>query len=417
MQSEQSAGQSAAQPSAQVFAGLKVLAVARVYAAPFAAYQLALHGADVIHVEEPLAGDTTRTGGGAHAKAFTDAKMGTAFLAHAANKRSLTLNLREPEAQEAFRKLARDADIVIENLRTGDMERYGLSYETLRAQNPRLIYGSLTGYGQTGPKKRDAAIDMVVQAGSGMMSITGTEESGPVRSGTTVVDYLAGFSLTVALVTALYQRTQTGLGQRLDVAMLESALAGMSAIVSDVQNAGFVPRLMGNRSSTNTPISNTLKCSEGYIMVAASNDRRRRRILEAIGRMDILDDSRFATVELMRQNYREMYAEIERTLAARTAHEWEGHLNKAGVPCMRVASLPEAVDCEQIRERRFYHTFDSAPGVAGKLTVPLAPYKMSMNKPLVHSPPPLLGQHTDEILRGAGYTEADISRMRGAGII
>ena len=401
----------------QPFTGLKVLAVARVFAAPFAAYQLALHGAEVITVEDPVKGDSTRTAGGSHAKKLTEAKMGVGYLAHASNKKSLTLNLKEPRAQAIFKQMIKDTDVLIENLRTGDMDRFGLGYEAMQAINPRLIYCSLTGYGQTGPKRRDAAIDVVIQAASGMMSVTGSPQSGPMKVGPTVVDYASGFSLALAITTALYQRERTGEGQRIDVSMLETALISMSAVVSDVQNAGLETKLNGNRTSANRPISNSLMCSDTHIVVAASSDLRRRRFLTGIGRMDMLDEARFATPDLMRENADAMYEEIEKTLKSRTAQEWEDILNEAGVPCMRVYKIKEIVEHPQIKERKLYHTFEHVPGIDKQVTVPLAPYKLSKGPAIAHSVPARLGQHTDEILKGLGFDAAQIQEMRQAGVV
>jgi crotonobetainyl-CoA:carnitine CoA-transferase CaiB-like acyl-CoA transferase len=404
----------------QVFAGIKVLTVAKVYAAPYAAYQFALNGADVIAIEEPGKGDSTRSGGSPASADLSREFMGAAFLAHGANKRSLTLNLREPAAQEVFKKLARDADIIIENLRTGDMERYGLGYDVIRAMNPRIIYASLTGYGQTGPKKRDAAIDTVVQAASGLMSLTGTLESGPVRAGATVIDYQAGLALTAALSMALYQRERIGEGQRVDVSMLETALSCLSAVVSEVVNGGFEPELIGNKAAAGTPLSDCMPCKEGHIMIAASGGARRRRLFEALGRVDIVDDPRNATNEQMRRNSPAIYAEIEPIFLQRTASEWEEILNKAGVPAMRVYSVKEAVEQPQVKARGLYHMFEDVPGIPGagrKISVTSAPYKLSKSPAKLHSPPPQLGQHSSEILDGLGYSEADILALRDAGVI
>ena len=401
----------------QVFSGLKVLTVAKVYAAPYAAYQLALNGADVICIEEPGKGDSTRTGGTTASADLAKQGMGAAFLAHGSNKRSLTLNLREAQAQEIFRKLARDADVIIENLRTGDMDRYGLGYDVIREINPRIIYASLTGYGQTGPKKRDAAIDTVVQAASGLMSLTGTPESGPVRAGVTVIDYQAGLSLTAALSMALYHRERTGEGQRVDVSMLETALSCMSAVVSEVQNGGFSPELLGNKSASGTPLSDCMQCKDGHIMIAASGGARRRRLFEALGRVDILDDPRNATNDQLRRNAREIYAELEPIFRQRAATAWEDILNKAGVPAMRVYSVSEAVEQPQIKARGLYHVFDDVPGIGRSISVASVPYKLSKSPARLHSPPPQLGQHSDEILGGLGYSDADIRALRDAGAI
>jgi crotonobetainyl-CoA:carnitine CoA-transferase CaiB-like acyl-CoA transferase len=400
------------------FAGLKVITVARVYAAPFAAYQLALHGAEVIGVEQPGKGDSTRSNSGAHAKALADRGMGPAFLAHSSNKKSITLDLRHPQGQEVFRRLARDADIIIENLRGGDMARSGLDYAAISAFNPRIIYASLTGWGQTGPKRRDAAIDMVVQAATGMMSVTGTPQSGPLRSGITVIDYMAGYNLTAAIAIALYQRERTGEGQYLDISLLETALAGMSAQVSDVHNAGGRPGLLGNRSMAMMPVSDSLRCGDdGYIMVAASNAVRRAKFFAAIGREDLPREERFATPELLRKNADALYAEIEAHLKSRSAAEWEEILNRGGVACMRIASIAEGIQSEQVQARGLYHRFEQVPWSDRPVTVPLSPLKMSKVKARVHSPPPLLGEHTDSILRDAGYTDAEIKALREAGAV
>ena len=404
-------------PDQAPFAGLKVLTVATVFAAPFAAYQLGMHGAEVVAVEDPGSGDRTRTDGADNARHLTMHKMGPAFLAHAANKQSLTLNLKEPRGQELFRELARDADVIIENLRAGSMGKYGLGYEDLRELNPRLIYCSLTGFGQTGPKRRDPAIDVVVQALSGIMSVTGTPESGPLKAGPSVVDYLTGFASALAIVTALYHRVTTGKGQNVDVSMLETALVGMSQIVSNVQNAAFEPKLMGNRTTTNTPVNNTIMCRDAHIVVAAAAENLRNRFLKAIGRDDLIVDSRFATREAMHRNADALYEEIERTTKTRDASDWEEALNKAGVPCARVYQIREIIEHPQIKARALYHSFTQVPGIEGSVTVPMAPYKLSNAPARMVSPPPRLGQHTDQILRNLGYGDADIEKLRGAGII
>lgn len=399
------------------FAGLKVLTVATVFAAPFAAYQLGLHGADVVSVEDTSGGDRTRTDGAENARHLISQKMGPAYLAHAANKRSMTLNLRDPRGQAIFRELARDADVLIENMRTGGMAKYGLAWDDLKAINPRLIYCSLTGFGQTGPKARDGAIDVVVQALSGMMSFTGTPESGPLKAGTTVVDYMSGFATALAVVTALYHRTSTGRGQFIDVSMLETALLGMSYIVSNVQNAGFKPKLMGNRTSTNVPVNNSIRCSDVPVMVAAASDNLRRKFLIAIGREDLLTDPRFATHAAMLQHVDELYAEVESVTMTRTAAEWEDLLNKAGVPCARVYQIAEAVDSPQIRHRGLYQEIGGIPGIDAKLKLPLASYRFSEAKASLRTPPARLGEHTAEVLAELGYDQARIDAFRADGVI
>src|SRR3954468_12007094 len=233
----------------QAFSGIKVLAVARGVAAPFAAYHLAPHGADVIHIESPGAegGDSSRTSGNLRTP-FHEARMAHNFLAYNSNKRSITLALNTPEGQDVFRRMAKSADVVIENLKGGTMARYGVGYDDLAKINPGIIFCSVTGYGQTGPKKSDPAIDDVVQAVSGMMSITGTPETGPLKTGSTIVDYTTGYAAALGIATALFQRTRSGKGQYIDVAMLETAITMMGGEVLRAITANETPPLVGNAS-------------------------------------------------------------------------------------------------------------------------------------------------------------------------
>lgn len=258
---------------AGAFAGIKVIAVTRVIAAPFAAYQLALHGAEVITIEAPGEGDVYRYSGDRDASLPRNG-MATGFLAQNANKKSLTLNISVPQGQEIIRKLVRDADVFMENLRTGSMARYGLAYEDLRKINPKLIYCSVTGYGQTGPKKRDPAMDMAIQAASGMMSVTGTPESGPVKTSFPVVDYATGLAATIGLTTALFHRERTGKGQHIDVSMLETALVLLSSFATGTVTAGLVNGLVGNGSGLGGYVHNAFKCKEGVLLIAAGCGRR-----------------------------------------------------------------------------------------------------------------------------------------------
>ena len=253
--------------SDQAFSGIKVLAVARIVAAPFASYQLAMHGADVIHIEQPGVGDSSRTSGNL-ATPFHKAEMAHTFLAYNSNKRSITLAINTPPGQEVFRRMVKDADVVIENLRGGTMARYGLGYEDLQKINPRIIFCSVTGYGQTGPKKSDPAIDGVIQAVSGMMSITGTPESGPLKTGSTIVDYCTGYAAALAIVSALFQRSRTGMGQSIDVSMLETAITMMGGF-----QHGYVDALPHARARA---------------LKQRADDGQRRRIARAVDRKSVV---------------------------------------------------------------------------------------------------------------------------------
>lgn len=401
----------------QAFSGIKVLAVARVVAAPFACYQLAMHGADVIRIEHPGGGDSSRTSGYPPTP-FQDAQMGHNFVAYNANTRSLTLTLNTPAGQDVFRRMVKDADIVIENLKGGTMARYGLGYEDLKKINPRIIFCSVTGYGQTGPKKSDAAIDGVIQAVSGMMSITGTPETGPLKTGSTIVDYTTGYAAALGMVTALFQRERTGVGQSIDVAMLETAMTMMGGEVLRAITANETPPRVGNASAKGGYVSNTYRCKEGHLSIAAGAPSRREKLWKAIAATDIPLDPRFATDAAVAQNMKALDAEMERRLSVKTASEWEVILNEAGIAAMEVIDLARAVHHPQLAYRKFFHKFDDT-GVSGlpPFAVPTAPYRLSASPATLHGLPPLIGQHTDAVLADYGYTVEEIAQLHASGTV
>ena len=395
----------------QLFSGIKVLAVARVIAAPFAAMHLAANGADVITIENPDEGDSSR-----HSEVreeFLKLKMSRGFLTLNVNKRSLTLALNTSEGQEIFRKLAKDADVVIENLRTGTMARYGLGYADLKRINPGIIFCSVTGFGQTGPKARDPGIDDAIQAASGLMSITGTPESGPLKTGSTVIDYSTGYAAAFAIAAALFHRSRTGEGQAIDIAMLEVAMTLMSNEVTRAVTSGEQPPLHGNGSGVGRYVSNSFRCKEGVIMIAARSKTLRGRFWKSIGREDLPNDPRFATDALARQNMKELETEIQRTLLTRTAREWEQKFNEDGVPAMQVLSLLEAIAHPHVAAREFIKRFDADPeaGIPA-YGIPTAPYRFSQTPSAVSRRAPTLGEHTEAILSALGLSREEIADLR-----
>ncbi|OGA52599.1 MAG: hypothetical protein A3G24_11570 [Betaproteobacteria bacterium RIFCSPLOWO2_12_FULL_62_13] len=402
-------------PVKSVFSGIRVLDVTRILASPFASGQLAFLGADVVKIEDPGAGDAARYG---HSNDRDLAKTGMSsnFLSQNSNKRSVTLNLRTPEGQRIFRKLAEDADIVIQNLRTGSMDRYGLGYEDLRKINPRIIYCSLTAYGATGPKKRHPAYDPVVQAASGMMSINGTPETAPLKVGPPVVDYGAGLAAAFAIASALYHRERTGEGQHIDVSMLDTAFVLMGSIVTDVMTAGAKPRAHGN-SYVSIPTNAGFETREGLLYIAAMQEHHVKHLCESIGRADLLTDPRYLTHESRSENGAELRKQLEKAFKTRTAAEWEEILNEAGVPAMRVRTIPEAVREPYLESRKLFHVFKSVAGVKSSVTVPLVPFKLSACEARADTPPPTLGADTDEVLRSVGYSAREVAELRERHIV
>jgi len=400
----------------QVFAGIKVLAVARVIAAPFAAMHLAMNGADVVTIENPDEGDSSRVS--EVRDEFLSQKMGRSFLTFNVNKRSLTLALNAPEGQEIFRKLAKDADVVIENLRTGTMARYGLGYDDLKRINPGIVFCSVTGFGQTGPKARDPGIDDAIQAASGLMSITGTPESGPLKTGSSAIDYVTGYVAAFTIAGALFHRCRTGEGQAIDLAMLEVAMTVMAAEVTRAVTNGDQPPLNGNASGVGRYVSNSFRCKEGVIMIAARSQNLRGRFWKSIDREDIPQDPRFATDALARKNMKELEGEIQKTLLTRTAREWEEKFNREGVPAMQVMSVLEAVNHPHVVAREFIKRFEADPEAGlPAYGIPGMPYRYSRTPAAVSRRAPKHGEHTDAILSELGLSKQEIEGLRSRKVI
>lgn len=400
------------------FRGIKVLDVTRVLASPFATYQLALLGAEVLKIEDPeTGGDSLRFRRGS-APAYGAQGMATLFLSQGANKRSMTLNLRKPEGQAIFRELARDSDVVVENLRAGTMDKYGLGYEALTQANPRVVYCSLTGYGQQGPKRRHPAYDPVIQAASGMMSLTGTPETGPLKAGAQVVDYGAGLAAAFGLATALFERERSGKGQRVDVSMLDTALVMMSSFVTDVLTTGARPRPWGNQSPPETFGNATFRCAcGGQIALAAIEPHHVSRLWQAMGRADLARDPRFGSKEACSANVQALHEEMGRTFLTRPAQDWEDRLNEADVPAMRVRTVAEALEMPQVAARGLVQKVAPIDGTPGGAAVATTPFRLSAGGPRIDSPPARVGAHTEEVLRRLGRSADDISSLKERGVI
>jgi len=398
----------------KVFDGIKVLAVTRQVAAPFSTYQLALHGADVLSIENPREPDSMRLVLGAGGK-LGKLAMSHSFMAQGSNKKNMTLNIAAPQGQEIFRKLAAESDVVVENLVAGSMKKYGLDYDTLSKINPRLIYCSITGYGQSGPTYKRAAIDGAVQAASGLMSLSGTKETGPMKVGFLMADYATGYAAALGIVSALYYRSQTGEGQYIDTAMLDTAMTMAGADLCEAATTGNYKQLRGNGDGRY--ISNVFQCKEGRLSVAATTPSRRERFWKAINRPDMPLDPRFCDHDSVAKNYPAFCAEIEKTLASRTALEWEEIISDAGVASMAVRDLYQAAANPQIQHRGLLHKFPFDPELGYEVVVPKASYQMSKTPARIHSFPARLGQHTEEVMAKLGFGKAEIEGMRKGGII
>ena len=378
----------------QPFEGIRVIDVTHVLAGPFATYQLAVLGADVIKVEHPDEPDQSRSSG--TDKALNRRNMGTAFLTQASNKRSITLDLKAEADREILRKLVATADVFVENYRPGAFEALGLGYEALAAINPRLIYASFSAFGQAGPRGQQTAYDHVIQATSGIMAMTGTKEVNPVKFGSPAIDYATGMTGAFALASALFQRERTGRGQRIDMAMLDVAMILMSSHLTGYLRNGVHPRPSGNQHSHSTNSAYATK--NGLVMLGASNLRQQRRLWTVLDRPDMIkrtNDERDAD----RDRETAMLAEIMQT---RTAAEWEEFLQARHVPAARVRTMGEAVADPQIATRGVIHRHEAGAGIEGAFGVPVAAFTFAHGGPRVDASPPTLGQHNDEVFEELG---------------
>ena len=394
----------------QPFAGIRVLDLTHVLAGPFCAYQLAVLGADTIKIEAPGAPDQAREGGAD--ERLNARAMGTLFLTQGSNKRSITLDLKQPEGQEVLKRLAATADVLLENYRTGALAELGLGERDLRALNPRLIYCSMTGFGQTGPKAGHTAYDQVIQAASGMMSVTGTAQVNPLMVGAPVVDYASGAMAAFAVASALFQRSHTGQGQFIDCSMLDSALMLMASSLTAYWHAGQVPKPSGNRKSFAG--NSCYETADGLLMMGAFNRRQHERMWRALGRPDL---ARLSSWDDMTQHRDRLTAELAAILKTKSADAWAELFNQTGVPAARVMGFAEAADQEQIARRALSHTFADVPGVGRDVRVPVAAFRFAEAGPELTSPPRPMGADTEAVLAELGYDDAAIAQLRDAGTV
>ena len=393
------------------FAGVRILDFTRYLAGPYGTYQLALLGADVLKIES-LEGDDTR--GQLADRTWAERKMAPSFLAVNGNKRSITLDLRRKEAVEIVKRLVVGADVVWENFRGGVMDRLGLGYDALAAVNPRLIYCAVSGFGQTGPEKNTAAFDGKLQAMSGIMSITGEPAHGPTRAGFAICDTIGGMTAALAVASALYQRTHSGRGQLVDVAMLDAALAFIPGTVSEYTVAGIEAKQIGNGSVSRKPTANRFRCKDGFLVLAVLTEKQFANLMKTIGRPDALNDPRFKDWAARTENIAALREVIEGALASDGPKAWEERLTAADVPCASIWKIEEIVRHPQLEHRDVLQTVDSR---YGPMRLVGSGFRLTHGSPSIDRAPPTLGEHTDEILGEAGYAAADVEKLRRDGVV
>lgn len=391
---------------------IRILDITRALAGPYCTMMLGDLGADVIKVERPEIGDETRGWG----PPFVGQPYGpypgesAYFIAANRNKRSVTVNIQSPEGKEIIHRLAGISDVLVENYRTGDLDRLGLGYSDLHALYPRLIYCSVSGYGRTGPYAERPGYDAVLQAEGGMMSITGPMEGPPSRVGIPIIDITSGMFAATAILAALHARDLTGEGQLVDISLFDSHLALLTNVASNYLVGGKPPRRLGNAHPNLVPYD-AFSARDGWFVLGVANEKQWAQLCEVLERPDLKTDSRFAANRDRVTNREELAAELNRIFSQRDVNDWLAELVKAGLPCGRINSIPEVFAHPQAQAREM--TLESEHPSAGRLQLTGFPYKLSQTPAELQKPPPRLGEHTEEVLTALlGYSVDQVTSLR-----
>jgi crotonobetainyl-CoA:carnitine CoA-transferase CaiB-like acyl-CoA transferase len=405
----------------EALAGIRILDLSRILAGPIATQTLADLGAEVIKIERPVTGDDTRSWGPPFLKDRDshDTSDSTYFLACNRGKKSVAVDLAHPDGQELVRRLASVSDVLVENYKVGDLARYGLDYASLRRSDPRLVYCSITGYGQTGPYRERPGYDPIAQAVGGLMSVTGEVDgkpgAGPQRVGVAVVDLLTANFAVIAILASLRHRDATGEGQHIDMALLDVQVASMINVGQAYLSAGLVGRRNGNEHPSVVP-SQAFRCADGMIMLAAANNTQFVRLCEALGRPELARDPRYATNEARVRNRVELTEILQSELDRRPVADWVERLVAAGLPAGPINDIAQVFADPQVVARGLRVELEHPE--AGTLSLLANPMKLSATPPSYPLPPPVLGEHTDAVLSGVLGMSADrIAALRRAGVI
>ena len=394
----------------KAYEGLKVVDFTQVLAGPISTQMFSLLGADVIKIEAPVKGDQLRT-------TLSDAEMvakrlSPAFLTANLNKRSLAIDLKSEEGRKIVYRLIEDADVVVENFRPGVAKKLGIDYESVKKRRPEIVYCSISGYGQQGPRSSDKAYDSAIQAASGLFTLNGSEESGPMRIGIMVIDMFTGVNAAFAISSALHRKEKTGKGQYVDVAMYDSAMLLAASQMADYMVRGNVPPLIGNASPTRQPTAGVFETKDGNVLIATITPDHNIAMLKASGMEHLLEDPRFATFEARQENLQEGLKIVGEAMKTKTTAEWVEIMSKVGVVVQAVRTLAEATSDPQLEHRGIVVQGENITGFDQALRLVGVPFIANEDGPKkVASSPGKVGQHTEEILRELGYTDGDIANI------
>jgi crotonobetainyl-CoA:carnitine CoA-transferase CaiB-like acyl-CoA transferase len=395
---------------------IRVLDLGRIMAAPWATQILADLGADVIKIERPGAGDDTRAWGPPFLKAAdgSTTKEAGYYLSVNRGKRSVTIDIAKPEGQALVRDLAQRCDVVVENFKAGALAKYGLDAANLRAIKPSLIYCSVTGFGQDGPRRDQAAYDFMIQAMGGLMSITGEKDGPPQKVGVPIVDLMTGMYATVAILAAVAKREKTGQGETIDLAMLDVASGILANQAMNFLVGGRVPHRAGNRHPNIQP-QDVFPAKDGHIVLAVGNDGQFVKLCEAIGRPDWAQDPRFVKNQDRVRHESELTPMLSERFRDFTRAELTALLDAAGVPCGPINAVPDVFEDKQVKHRRMLR--DLPHPLAGSVPQVVSPIRMQDSPLAFDKPPPTLGQHTAEVLAELGLTDDDRATLAARGVV
>jgi crotonobetainyl-CoA:carnitine CoA-transferase CaiB-like acyl-CoA transferase len=405
--------------TAQALAGIRVLDLTRILAGPTCTQLLGDLGADIVKIERPGAGDDTRKWGPPYVTGHDGEPTAESayYLCANRNKRSVAIDIARPEGQALVRRLLAGCDVLVENFKVGDLARYNLGYEQLASEFPRLVYCSITGFGQTGPYAPRAGYDYLAQGLGGIMSITGAPDGEPMKVGVGIADVMCGMYATVAVLAALRHRDLTGQGQRIDLALLDTQVAwlineGMNYLLS-----GRVPRRLGNEHPNIVPYK-VFESSDGYVILAVGNDGQFQKWCRFAGADELAGDPRFATNSLRIRHRQELYALMPAYTRRRSTREWVEGLAALGVPCSPVNTIDQVFEDPQVRARGMRIEVPHAPAATGAVPLIANPIRMDATPPVYRRSPPTLGEHTDEVLAEVlDLDAAERERLRQAGVI
>jgi crotonobetainyl-CoA:carnitine CoA-transferase CaiB-like acyl-CoA transferase len=393
---------------------IRVLDLTNVLAGPYCCHQLAHMGAEVIKIEVPGTGDLARQLGAS--ESLNQKYMGISYLAQNAGKKSITLNLKSEKGKAIFRELVKTADVIVENFRPGVMKRLQLDYPILKEINEQIIYCAISGFGADGDMHKRPAYDQIIQGMSGIMSVTGTEDTGPLRAGYPAADTVGGLTGAFAIVSACAGRSNSGKGCFIDVSMLESVISSMGWIVSNFLIEGKTPKQFGNDNMTSSP-SGAFKTLDGMINIAANKQEQFESVCELLAKPEWLLGEQFSTRQSRIENRVELNWKIEQVLTTQVTEYWVERFNELGVPAGPVLTIPQVLETSQIKNRNLTKKYKSVEGVDRDIEIVTTGFQVNGQRPSLKNPPPTLGQDTDAVLEQLGYSDQEIQKFYKDGVL